>query len=103
LLDEDAFSEIQSFGALCLVFKDVVGKSDEYPEFEYYRIGFTESIGEGISYRWICAYFEGVQYTSFLVDKESEAGRRAYFAINIEHKNVQRRVYRKIKKYGKLF
>ncbi len=28
---------------------------------------------------------------------------QAYFAINIEHKNVQRRVYRKIKKYGKLF
>jgi hypothetical protein len=101
LFNNEVYEEIRRFGKLALVFKDLIGEPsnpliDEYPKFEYYLIGRND-FPDGTHYRWICAYFIGVQYT---IIKWNTSGQ---FTINIEHKSVSKSVMESIKKNQEKF
>jgi len=104
---EPILGEVAVFGVLSFTFKEVIDavrNIGRYRGFDYYRIGLTSpNLDDKFplmrEYRWICGYFKGVQYTG-LLDKE---GLNSYFSINIEHKDILRRVKDKIAKNKQRF
>nr|MDO8081709.1 hypothetical protein [Candidatus Freyarchaeota archaeon] len=101
LFNNEVYEEIRRFGKLALAFKDLIGEPsnpliDEYPKFEYYLIGRND-FPDGTHHRWICAYFEGVQYTIIKWNTSAQ------FTINIEHKQVFKSIMESIKKNQEKF